>query len=133
MLTRGAVALAHNYLTMRLMIVDDNPAMRRLMRSVVREPSNSIWEYEDGAEALSAYREHQPDWVLMDIEMPRTDGLTATRAIRGEFPHARVVIVTQHADELTRSAATAAGAYAFVPKTDLSELRGIVRGERVES
>jgi CheY-like chemotaxis protein len=114
---------------MRLMIVDDNPAMRRLLRSVVRGASESIWEYTDGTDALNAYREHLPDLVLMDIEMPHTDGLTATRAIRGEFPNARVVIVTQHADALTRSAAAAAGACAFVPKTDLSELRGIVRTE----
>lgn len=118
---------------MRLIIVDDNPAMRRLLRSVVRKESESIWEYTDGDEALVAYREHLPDLVLMDIEMPHTDGLTATRAIRGEFPHARVVIVTQHADALTRTAAADAGAWAFVQKTDLSQLRGLVRGDRVEN
>jgi CheY-like chemotaxis protein len=57
---------------MRLLIVEDNLEMRRLIVHVVRKLSDAIFECEDGAEALSAYREHLPDWVLMDIEMPKT-------------------------------------------------------------
>ncbi|MEO7509725.1 MAG: response regulator [Pyrinomonadaceae bacterium] len=113
------------------MIVEDNPDMRRLLQSIVKKVGDSIFECADGAEALATYRENLPDWVLMDVEMREKDGLTATREIRSFFPQARVVIVTDHGDQPTRDAATAAGAYAFVTKTDLSKLRGIVRPELV--
>jgi len=64
----------------------------------------------DGAEALAAYTRYRPDWVLMDIEMSQTDGITVTREILLSFPSAKVVIVTRHDDEQLREAARNAGA-----------------------
>ena len=76
---------------MKLLIVEDSFQMRRLIRSLVEDIAESITEREDGADALSAYRQSQPDWVLMDIMMERADGITAAREIRNAFPEARII------------------------------------------
>jgi CheY-like chemotaxis protein len=109
-----------------LLIVDDNQAMRLLIRSVVRGLSAEVVECADGAEALARYIAHRPDWVLMDVEMGGMDGLQATRAILARFPDARIVIVTQYTDAATRGAAAAAGATGFVSKDNLTELRALL-------
>jgi len=64
-----------------ILIVEDNAAIRRLIRRAVAHLADEIYECEDGADALKAYSEHQPDLVLMDVRMPRMDGLAATRQI----------------------------------------------------
>ena len=111
---------------MSFLIVDDNAVMRRTIRYAVREFAREINECEDGAEALSAYEEHQPDWVLMDIEMREKDGLTATREICASFRDAKIVIVTKYGDAATREAARTAGACGFVIKENLLELRAVI-------
>ncbi|MGH9846913.1 MAG: response regulator transcription factor, partial [Blastocatellia bacterium] len=119
--------------TMKVLIVDDNPAMRRLIRRMVLSPADDCFECADGAEALAAYEAHQldgADWVLMDVEMAGPqggmDGLTATRELRDAHPEARIVIVTKHNDEATREAAFNHGACGFVPKENLLELRALI-------
>lgn len=116
-----------------LLIVDDNQAMRLLIRSIVGGVTDSVVECADGADALAAYIAHRPAWVLMDVEMAGMDGLQATRAITAQFPDARIVIVTQHTDAGTREAATAAGATGFVSKEDLTELRAVLRQQNQAS
>ena len=109
-----------------LLIVDDNAAMRRLMRRVAGDLAERIEECTDGEEALEAYEQHDfggADWVLMDVEMARMDGLTATRRLRAAHPEARVIIVTKHDDESLRAAAFENGACGFVLKENLLELR----------
>lgn len=108
---------------MKLLIVEDNPEMRRLITHIVRKQSESIYECADGSRALDAYREHLPDWVLMDVEMPLTDGISATRQIIHDFPDARIAVVTDYDNQTLRRAAAAAGACRFVAKTNLIELR----------
>jgi CheY-like chemotaxis protein len=79
--------------TMKVLIVDDNAEMRRLLRGFVARLAEAVYECEDGAEAVEAYAaEHltAADWVLMDIEMPRVDGLEATRQLKRHWPDARV-------------------------------------------
>ena len=90
---------------MKILIVDDNAGMRRLLRRAVAEAASDIWECSDGAQALAAYADWQPDVVLMDIRMPDVDGLAATRQIRQVYPSAKVVMVTDYDDYDLRIAA----------------------------
>ena len=108
---------------MVLLIVDDNRAVRRLIGKVVGDLADGIRECSDGAEALAAYRQCQPDLVLMDIEMRRMDGLAATREIMAAYPEAKVVIVSRYGDQQTREAARAAGACGYVLKENLLDVR----------
>jgi DNA-binding NarL/FixJ family response regulator len=113
---------------MKLLIVEDNTEMRRLIIQIVRKSSDAIFECADGAGALTAYREHYPDWVLMDIEMPQTDGISATRQIIAAFPSAKIVIVTDYDSANLREAALEAGACEYIVKENLVELRRLLAG-----
>ncbi len=110
---------------MKLLIVEDNQEMRELIKSVVGDLADAVAECGDGSQAVAAYADQQPDWVLMDMEMPRVGGLAATRRLRAVWPEARIVIVTQHNDAHYRAAAHEAGACAYVTKEDLLPLRQI--------
>ena len=111
---------------MRLLIVDDNPNFRYLLRRFLSGREIDFHECNDGAEAVAAYERYRPDWVLMDIEMPEMDGLTATMRILAVDPRARVVILTQHDDANWRDAAGKAGARDFVAKENLFVLREVL-------
>lgn len=107
---------------MTVLLVDDNARMLRLLRQAIGDIASVIWESSDGADAVAAYEKHRPDVVLMDIVLPRMDGLTATKQIRQFDPHARVVIVTDYEDEELCGAAFAAGACGYAIKENLSDL-----------
>ena len=79
-------------------------------------------EAERGVVAVGAYATRQPNWVVMDIEMPEMDGLTATQRICTADPKARVVVLSQYQDEFFGSAAYDAGACAFLHKGELLAL-----------
>ena len=85
-----------------------------------------VIECRDGREALQQFAELAPDWVVMDLEMPRLDGLSATRQLTTTCPKARVIILTQHDDDDSREAAREEGAYEFVPKDKLELLPAIL-------
>lgn len=112
---------------LRLMIVEDNTQMRRLIRTVIGDFAEAVCECSDGAEALAAYVQHLPDWVLMDIRMQRMDGLTASRQIKAAYPQANICIVTEYGDAKTRAAAQQAGASGFVSKENLFALRQTIQ------
>ena len=112
-----------------LLIVDDNAEMRKLVRHIASNLSDEILECEDGVEVLEAFESHHPDWVVMDVEMNRMDGLRATRDLISHYPGAKVIIMTKHTDTVTRSAATDAGAWAFCAKDDLISLRSLIASE----
>jgi CheY-like chemotaxis protein len=111
---------------MTVLIVEDNAEMRRLLKSFVGPLAETAYECGDGAEAEARYAELQPDWVLMDIEMPRVDGIAATRRIKAAFPAARILIVTNYGDVALRATALAAGACGYVSKENLPELRRLL-------
>jgi DNA-binding NarL/FixJ family response regulator len=111
---------------MTVLIVDDNPGVRRLLRRVVLGTASVVWECSDGAEALAAYGELRPDIVLMDVRMSKMDGLAATRQLRKFHPDARVVMVTDYDDDDLRKAALEAGACGYALKQNLTELPGLI-------
>jgi CheY-like chemotaxis protein len=107
---------------LKILIVDDNASVRRLIASIVQPIASEIRECEDGAPAVEVYRIHRPDVVLMDIRMPGVDGIAATRNIRTADPTARIVIVSDYDDIHLRTAATAAGACHYALKDNLPDL-----------
>jgi len=115
---------------MNILIVEDNEQMRRMVKMLTRDLVESVFECGDGAGALSAYAEHHPDWVLMDIDLPGVDGISATRQIVAAHPEARIVIVTNYDDAGLREAARSAGACEYVVKADLIEIRRILAAAR---
>ena len=112
---------------MRLLIVEDNHQMRRLMKRIVSDLAETIYESSDGSKAFEAYAAHQPDWVLMDIEMKGLDGISATQRIKSAFPAARVVIVSEYDNADWREEARRAGACEYVLKENLFEVRRILQ------
>ncbi len=110
---------------MKVLIVDDNSAMRHLLRSIVGEWAE-VYECEDGSQVLSCYERVRPEWVLMDIRMPGLSGIEATKRILAFHAEARVVIVTNFADDRMRESARLAGACGYVLKEDLSVLKQIL-------
>lgn len=111
---------------MNILIVEDNSLMRAMIRETVSEYAEIVAECGDGGEAFSLYSKYRPDWVLMDWEMPKIDGITATREIIREFPDANICLVTAFYDESIRTEAIAAGANGFVLKDNLFELETIL-------
>lgn len=114
---------------MKILIVDDNATIRRLIRHAVREIAEEIRECTDGNLVLSAYADFQPDIVLMDIRMPGTDGLIATRQLKGKYPSARIFIVTDYDDDEMRNAARDAGASGYALKQNLTSLEDLILGQ----
>lgn len=110
-----------------LLIVEDNLSMRRLIKSVVEDLALSVHECTDGSEALDAYKTYYPEWVLMDVEMERMDGLTATREIMTLYPKAKIMILTKYGTERMRKEARRAGAREYVLKENLLKIRDILQ------
>ncbi len=121
--------MAYTCLKMRkILIADDDARMRRILRQAVSNLASEVHEACDGAEAVEAYAVQRPDWVLMDLRMKPVDGLRATARIKGRFPEARIVIVSQYDEPELRAEATRAGALAYVLKENLRELLEILTG-----
>jgi DNA-binding NarL/FixJ family response regulator len=82
----------------RVLCVDDHPLIRKGIASILaNEPDiQLVGEADGGKEAIRVFRDLHPDVTLMDLRMPDVDGIIATRAIRGEFPDARIIALTSY-------------------------------------
>jgi two-component system, chemotaxis family, chemotaxis protein CheY len=113
---------------MKIMIVDDHPGMRAMIRTLFPAPVYEVLESRDGAEAVAEYARFQPEWVLMDIDMGQHGGIEAARKITAEFPAARILMVSNHGGAELEKAAQEAGALALLPKENLLTVREMICG-----
>ena len=81
-----------------VLIVDDEEAIRRLIRNTLEQAGYHVYEAADGKEGLSRYRQTPADLVIMDILMPDQDGLESILTLRREFPKARIMAITGGSD-----------------------------------
>jgi DNA-binding NarL/FixJ family response regulator len=108
----------------RVLVVDDHRTFAELLSGALAAAGmDAVGTAYSAAQGVAMAQELQPDVVVMDIQMPRQDGLSATRRIREVAPNAVVAVVTAHADPDWVVRAAQAGASAFIPKDgSLSEM-----------
>ena len=113
-----------------VMLVDDHPAFRKGMAALIESEPNLrvVAETGDGCQALSVYRQSQPDVVLMDLRLPGMGGVEAIIAIRREFPDARVIVLTTFDMDEDIFRAIQSGAKSYLLKdTPPDELAAMIR------
>jgi DNA-binding NarL/FixJ family response regulator len=122
----------------RVLSVDDHPLIRKGIASILaNEPDMQlVAEAADGREAVRVFRESQPDVTLMDLRMPELDGIAATRAIREEFPAARIIALTSYEGDQDIYRALDAGVRGYLLKETvhadlLRAIRTVHAGKRL--
>ncbi len=111
---------------MDILVVDDNTAMRETIKSVLSRTHATFHQCSSGREAVEFFERIHPDWVLMDICMEGTDGLSAAEAISRRHPDARIIIVTNYNDPEFRAEAGRLHVRGYVLKENLAELRDVI-------
>jgi len=122
----------------RVLTADDHPIVRAgIAAMIANEPDiDIVAEGRDGAEAVALFEAHRPDVVLMDLRMPRVDGVAAILAIRAIEPNARVIALTTYDGDADIHRALSAGAGAYLIKDTMVEqlvaaIRLAASGKRV--
>lgn len=101
-----------------VVIADDEPLMRRVVKSALDEiDCDVVGEAEDGSDALDVVNKHNPDLILLDIQMPEQNGINTLKQILGARPDAYVVMMTSVDDDQTISECLLAGAKDYLRKT----------------
>jgi DNA-binding NarL/FixJ family response regulator len=116
--------------SIRILTVDDHPLFRNGIAALLAtQPDMSlVAEASNGREAIQQFRAHRPDITLMDLQMPEVNGLEALMAIRGEFPEARVIMLTTYSGDVQVMRSMKVGARAYLLKNLLDkELLGTIR------
>jgi len=113
---------------MKLMIVDDHAGMRKKIRELLAKPELETREYATGEEAVLAAPEFQPDWIIMDVHLPRMNGFEAIEIIRTEIPLARITVISTEDRNYLREAARVVGAEQFLSKHQLASLPQMLYG-----
>jgi DNA-binding NarL/FixJ family response regulator len=112
----------------RVLSVDDHALLREGIAALIGNQSDMelVAEAVNGREAVELFRKHQPDVTLMDLQMPEMNGIDALSAIRGEFPEARIIVLTTYTGDVQVFRALKAGARAYL-------LKGLLRKELIET
>jgi DNA-binding NarL/FixJ family response regulator len=104
-----------------VLIVDDHPSFRASARRMLEgEGYRVVGEAADGAEALRAARELEPEVILLDVRLPDLDGFAVARRITGRAPAPAVILISSREVDEWEGAATEVGARGFIPKAKLS-------------
>jgi DNA-binding NarL/FixJ family response regulator len=122
----------------RVLVVDDHPVVRSGLTGLlsVTDDISVVGEAGDGSEAVALVESTRPDVVLMDLRMPRMDGVTATGAILSSYPSTRVLVLTTYDTDTDILHAVEAGAAGYLLKDTphaelLNGIRAAARGETV--
>ena len=124
----------------RILTVDDHPLIRAGIAGLISLQADIklLGEASNGREAIQQFRLHRPDITLMDLQMPQMSGLDAIIAIRGEFPDARIIVLTTYAWDVQALRALQAGARGYLLKDTLHKdlldtIRAIYAGKKALS
>ena len=115
----------------KILIVEDNPQNMKVMRLTLRPLGCEVFEATDGEQGVEVARREKPDLILMDVQLPKMNGLDATRAIRSydELKRTRIVAITAYARKADKDKAIAAGCDAYISKPiNTRDVRGVVAG-----
>jgi PAS domain S-box-containing protein len=107
----------------RILVVDDHPMVREGIANILDSDRRLVvsGQAADGFEAIQAIERHRPDVVLMDVNMPRLNGIEATRRIRQRWPQTLIIGLSVQDDETTAKSMLDAGATSFISKSGDSE------------
>ena len=126
--------------SIRILAVDDHPVFRQGIAGLVAAQPDMclVAEAANGQEAIQRFRAHRPDVTLMDLQMPEINGLDAMIAIRGEFPDARIIVLTTYMGDVQVLRALKAGARGYLLKQSLNKeltdtIRAVHAGKKVLS
>jgi DNA-binding NarL/FixJ family response regulator len=105
----------------RILTVDDHPLFRQGIRALLADHPDMqlVAEASNGLEAIRQFRAHKPDITLLDLQMPEMNGLDAMIAIRGDFPDAKIIVLTTYSGDVQVLRAIKAGARGYLLKNAL--------------
>jgi len=129
--------MASDIQKIRILTVDDHALLRKGITALIKAEADMelVAEAANGQEAISEFKKHRPDVTLMDLQMPGMNGIECIIAIRGDFPQARIIVLTTYPGDVQVVRALKAGARAYLLKTRVSKdlpeiIRAIHAGQR---